>query len=163
MRKLTGFTLIELLITITIAAILAAVAAPSFSRLIRDTRMTTSANSLVSVLNLARSEAAKRGANVLVQADSGTTAWASGWTVYVDTNGNATPDAGEVTRVSEALDGPLTLAASVAVVQFRPTGTTTVAPTVVTFDLCNDRPAEPDRRISISATGHVSVATITCP
>ncbi|GMQ95632.1 MAG: type IVa pilus pseudopilin TppE [Gammaproteobacteria bacterium] len=163
MRKLTGFTLIELLITITIAAILSAVAAPSFSRLIRDTRLTTSANNLVSVLNLARSESAKRGANVFVQADSGTTAWESGWTVYVDTNGNAAPDAGEVTRVAEALDGTLTLAGSVAVVQFRPTGTTTVAPTPVTFDLCNNRPAEPDRRISISATGHVSVATITCP
>ncbi len=163
MRKLTGFTLVELLITLTIAAIVTAVAAPSFARLIRDTRLTTSANNLVSVLNLARSESAKRGANVLVQADSGTTAWAGGWTVYVDANGNATPDAGEVTRIVEALGAPLTLTGSVAVVQFRPTGTTTLAPTPVTFDLCNDRPAEPDRRITISATGHTSVAGITCP
>ena len=163
MRKLTGFTLIELLITITIAAILAAVAAPSFARLIRDTRLTTSTNNLVSVLNLARSEAAKRGANVMVQADSGTTAWGGGLTVYVDANANATPDAGEITRVVEALDGTLTLTGSVAVVQFRPTGTTTLAPTLVTFDLCNNRPAEPDRRITISATGHTSVASFTCP
>ncbi len=164
MRKLTGFTLMELLITITIAAILAAVAAPSFARLIRDTRLTTSANNLVSVLNLARSEAAKRGTNVFVQADSGTTAWGDGWTVLVDTNGSTVPDAGDqVTRVAEALDGILTLTGSVAVVQFRPTGTTTVAPTPVTFDLCNNRAAEPDRRITISATGHTSVTTVTCP
>jgi type IV fimbrial biogenesis protein FimT len=162
MKKLTGFTLVELLITITIASILAAVAAPSFARLIRDTRLTTSANDLVAVLNLARSESAKRGTNVMVEANSGTTAWQGGWTVYVDANGNAAPDAGEVTRIGDALDGSLTLTGSLAVVQFRPTGTTTSAPTVLTFDLCNNRPAESDRRISISATGHVGVTTITC-
>lgn len=163
MRKLTGFTLTELLITVTIAAILAAVAAPSFARFIRDTRLATSANSIVSILNLGRSEAAKRGTNVRIQSNSGTTAWEGGWTVYVDTNGNATPDAGEITRIADALDGTLTLTGSVAVVQFRPMGTTTLAPTPVTFDLCNNVAAEPDRRITISATGHSSVATITCP
>jgi len=163
MRKLTGFTLTELLITITIAAILAAIAVPSFARLIRDTRLATSANSVVSVLNLARSEAAKRGTNVRVQSSTGTTAWQGGWTVYVDTNGNASPDADEITRIADALDGTLTLTGSVAVVQFRPMGTTTLAPTPVTFDLCNDRAAETDRRITISATGHSSVSTITCP
>lgn len=74
-----GFTLIELLITISIAAILMALAAPSFRDLIAGQKIKAASYDLVSALILTRSEALKRNANVsLVQATGG---WKNGWTV----------------------------------------------------------------------------------
>jgi prepilin-type N-terminal cleavage/methylation domain-containing protein len=55
-----GFTLIELLITITIIAVLASLAGPSFAAFIKQDRLTTSANHLSAVYKFARSEAVKR-------------------------------------------------------------------------------------------------------
>jgi prepilin-type N-terminal cleavage/methylation domain-containing protein len=53
----SGFTLMELMVTIAIAAILVGTAIPSFTSTITNNRLTTSANELVTALNLARSEA----------------------------------------------------------------------------------------------------------
>ncbi|QKV57365.1 MAG: GspH/FimT family pseudopilin [Dechloromonas sp.] len=64
MKQARGFTLIELLITFMIAAILAALAAPSFTSFIKNNRLTTTTNDLLADLALARSEAAKRGQQV---------------------------------------------------------------------------------------------------
>lgn len=77
-----GFTLIELMVTISIAAILLGVAIPSFTSTITSNRLTTNANELVTALNLARSEAIKRGQHVVVKKTS--TNWENGWQVFVD-------------------------------------------------------------------------------
>lgn len=73
-----GFTMIELLIVITIAGILASLAMPSFTNLIRDTRLSTTANSILSSLTYARSEAVKRNRAVSVEKKG---QWSSGWDV----------------------------------------------------------------------------------
>jgi type IV fimbrial biogenesis protein FimT len=82
-RKLTasGFTLPELVITIAIAAILAAIAAPSFTSLIAGQRIRTASFDLVANLMLARSEAIKQNGNVTITSASGTDAWANGWAI----------------------------------------------------------------------------------
>lgn len=80
MKKHNGFTLLELIVTISIAGILMALAIPSFSDMIRSSRLTTTINELVGSLNLARSESVKRGTTVIVKAKTGTN-WESGWTV----------------------------------------------------------------------------------
>jgi type IV fimbrial biogenesis protein FimT len=80
MKNHNGFTLLELIVTISIAGILMALAIPSFSDMIRGSRLTTTINELVGSLNLARSEAVKRGTTVIVKAKTGTN-WESGWTV----------------------------------------------------------------------------------
>lgn len=74
-----GFTLVELLITIVIAAILLAVAVPSFRAYQAGQQVRSAAADLVSALNFARSEAVKRMANVSVAPAGG--GWVSGWSV----------------------------------------------------------------------------------
>lgn len=64
-----GFTIIELMITLTVAAILLAIAIPSFNYLTVSSKLTTTANNLVNALGVARSEAIKRNVNVVVGVD----------------------------------------------------------------------------------------------
>lgn len=86
--------MVELMIVLTIAAILLAVAVPSFNSLIQSQRMTTTVNDFFAAVNLARSEAIHRGSRVdLIPADGGN--WANGWIVLLDQNGNQQADAGE--------------------------------------------------------------------
>lgn len=69
-RRMRGLTIIELMITLVVAAILLAIAIPSFTYLTVSNKLTTSANSLVSNLAIARMAAIKRNADVGVCADS---------------------------------------------------------------------------------------------
>jgi len=61
-----GFSLIELITTLSIASILLALGIPSFQTLIQNNRMTATINTIVSHLNMARSEAIKRGVRVVL-------------------------------------------------------------------------------------------------
>lgn len=80
-----GFSLIELMVVLAIAAILSAMAAPSFRGLIANTRIQSVASDLQAGLLLARSEAVKRNATVQVVAEEG--GWVHGWSVQ-DADGN---------------------------------------------------------------------------
>jgi type IV fimbrial biogenesis protein FimT len=86
-RSALGFTLIELMVTVAIAVILMAVAAPSFIAFQQNAELTSRTNSLLATINTARSEAMKRGRNAMVVPVDGTT-WASGMIVFVDLNDN---------------------------------------------------------------------------
>ncbi len=88
-KSASGFTLLELIVAISIASILTVLAIPSFSDMMRNNRLTTYANELVTSLNLARSEAVKRSVVVSVRKVGGAGAYwsASGWTVFVDDGG----------------------------------------------------------------------------
>ena len=182
MKGTAGFTIVEVLITVTIAAILAAVAAPGFSELIRDTRFTTEANNMVAALNLARSEAAKRGGVARLDSDAASSVWTGGWTLWVDQDADGAragigtvadiTDDTETLRVGERLKSPLTLTANgnVASVQYQPTGVgegrtagNALVAAPYTFDVCNGEAGVNGRRITISTTGHVTVAGLTCP
>lgn len=76
-----GFSLVELMIVIAIAAILAAIAYPSFQELLASQRVRTAEAALYDSLLIARSEALKNRATAsLVTADL-----ASGWSIRVGT------------------------------------------------------------------------------
>jgi len=82
-RHAIGFTLIELMVTLTILAILLALAIPSFARLLAANRVSTETSELIASLNLARSEAVRRGQAVTLRAlDSSN--YSKGWRVFAD-------------------------------------------------------------------------------
>lgn len=58
--KTSGYTLLEMLVVLSIIGILATVAIPSFSTTIKQDRIIATANELMSVYKMARSEAVKR-------------------------------------------------------------------------------------------------------
>lgn len=86
-----GFTLIELMITLVVVIILAAIAAPSFNNMIRENRLATQANLFLGSLQLAKSEAIRRGAQVTMIPESNTAGeWHGGWRIFTDWNRNQT-------------------------------------------------------------------------
>ncbi|RQO82050.1 GspH/FimT family pseudopilin [Acidovorax sp. FJL06] len=95
-----GFTAIELLVTVAIIAVLAALAAPSFTPIIERWRVRDATESLTTALYFARSEAIKLGGNIIIAKNSsdsgctssGNTDWSCGWHVFYDANNNGTQD-----------------------------------------------------------------------
>lgn len=65
-HRINGFTLIELMVTIAIVGIIVAIALPSFQSFMAGSRVTSSANNVVSAVAVARSEAMKRHANITI-------------------------------------------------------------------------------------------------
>jgi prepilin-type N-terminal cleavage/methylation domain-containing protein len=128
MKKLydiCGFTLVELLITLAIASILLAVAAPSFTSLISSNAASGAANRFQNSLAYARSEAVTRSIDVVVcskaagaNACSGLNSWVNGWLVYIEGAGTDNADgevnADDLILTVERLDLNLSVAWSVA-------------------------------------------------
>jgi type IV fimbrial biogenesis protein FimT len=75
-----GFTLIELMITLTILGIMLAFGIPSFREFVANQKVKSAGYELMTAVLMARSEAVKRNASLLITPVS-TTAWASGWSL----------------------------------------------------------------------------------
>jgi type IV fimbrial biogenesis protein FimT len=83
-----GFTLVELMVAVSITLILLTMAVPSFNSTMMRMRASTVANSLISALNFARSEAISRNERVTLCPSSDQTNckpaalnWDTGWLV----------------------------------------------------------------------------------
>lgn len=116
-----GFTLVELMITIAIAAILLAIALPSFQGSMRSNRLATSTNEMIATISLARSEAirSRRGAGLCATANGSAcgTDWNQGWMVWADANGDGAVSTGEtVVRHVQAVRGLNVVAGSGTIV-----------------------------------------------
>lgn len=161
-----GFTLIELLVTLAVAAILLGVAVPNFQMFVMNSRMASQANDLITAFNMARSEAVKRAANVMVCAGTSCTvagSWRQGW-IVADAAGNPI-------RVQQALGGASTLTPGADVaskITFTSNGRTTISTTSTatstTLTLCPPAPASVrGRAIQIERTGRTRVSPVACP
>lgn len=162
-----GFTLMELIVVVAIAAILATIAAPSFTGLINDTKQSSLTSQLVSDLNRARSEAIKRNARIVfcVRNSAGTdcgtgTNWQNGWLICYgssacDTTLPSDGSAANPLSVRQVLDPRLTLTGSTNLIRFNPNGTQGSAGSV-TLTLNGTWSAATARIISVAATGYIS-------
>lgn len=171
--KPPGFTLIELLITLTVVAMLAALGAPTLATLIRNNRATSQANTLVSALYLARSEAVTLGLPVTLCASrdgsrcAGTDDWHQGWIVFSDGNGvRGAVDAPDdkIVQVYPALTGDVRLQAGRADLRYRPDGFLDHG-AAVRFQL-RSTPACHDgaqRDTTVTLTGRPETTRVDCP
>lgn len=154
MERVKGFTLIELMVTIAVLAIAISIAVPSFSNMIRDNRAESQSGAMATALNLARSEAVKRGENVTVSPSTGTN-WSGGWEVKAGS---------EVIRSYPALQGA-TLSSAVSSFVFNSRGrlegvalgTSNALAYRVGSESCRQ-----ERDISVNGIGRVSVARRSC-
>jgi type IV fimbrial biogenesis protein FimT len=107
-----------MIITISVAAILTAIAVPSYKYVITDNRMASEVNDLVADMQYARAEAIKEGNDVVVCSSSGTagtcsgtTTWQSGWMIFSDPAGNGNFQTGDIIlRVHNGFNSGDTLA-----------------------------------------------------
>lgn len=166
-RRQRGVTLIELLVTMSILAILLAIAGPSFVAMIQDNRRATRINDLVTALNYARSEAIKRGDEVSVcRSASGTGCaaaggWEQGYIVFTDSDNGGDVDAGvdTVLRVFEALSGGGSLTNNnQQVITYNASGFSPGEAS--SFTLCDLRGAAQARAIILSNQGRVRTDTV---
>jgi len=99
-----GFTLYELMITVLIIGVILAFGVPNFGEFIKNSRMTATANDLLSSFLVARSEAARAKSNITICASANSLAGAAaacggvfdqGWIIFEDTDGDIVRDPGE--------------------------------------------------------------------
>jgi type IV fimbrial biogenesis protein FimT len=167
-RRISGFTLLELMTTLAIVAILVALAAPSYRDFTSNNQVTAVNNDLIAALNLARSEATRRGTPVTICASrdaaacADATAWGQGWIVFENTGAAGVIESPDkvVQKWSEAA-GNIQLTTTSDYVQYQPTGTVTAAAAIDVSSLtCHGSRL---RHIQVSAGGTISTQLQTCP
>lgn len=159
-----GLTLLELLVALSIAAVLLAVAVPGFGSWLAQNRLQTATFDLLTDLNMARSEAVKRGVRVGLWNRDGS--WSSGWVIFVDDNGDGTRQAAE-TLLFERRELPAGVRISgnlhvTSMVSYLPSGQTRTpngAYQIGTLQLCAER-VDSIREIAISRGGRPRTATL---
>ncbi|MCF7537516.1 GspH/FimT family pseudopilin [Pseudomonas petrae] len=105
-KRCRGFTLVELLVTITLVGILAAIAIPSFSTTIQNTKADTEVSDFQRFLNYARQQAINSGTAIRI-----TPAVAGGaWNTQLTAIDPAAPI--PILRVLSAMDSGSVLAVS---------------------------------------------------
>lgn len=174
--KINGYTMIELLVSLVIAGILLGLSLPGFQDTIERSVTNSQAKLLMTSLNLARSEAIKRGTEVGICAsddsvDCEEDAWSDGWIVFVDNNGDADGDDGSidsgdvVIRVFDAVGSGSVLTSSFDLFQYNELGFSESAE-VETLKLCPSSDNASNARsveISISGRGRRIEGGLTCP
>lgn len=170
-----GFTLIELMVAITLLVITMTLAIPSMRSTIQNNRIVTLTNELVASLNLARSEAVKRGVSVSVcpAADQNFSAcgndWNSGWLVFVnpDENGTFANNASEILIRAQQITGTgmgITTAPASSLATYDSAGFAAAGTANLSFALsASECTGNHVRNVAISVTGRITTTASACP
>lgn len=162
-RAQRGITLIELLVTLSIAVVTLTVGVAAFRELVADTRMTTAVNDLIASMQLARSEAVRRGERVTLCPDdpstantfdcSGGTDWTVGYIVFADSNSDGVvADQGDVIRKIEEIPASISITSgSRTRITFQADGSSAGFNT--TFSVCDQGGSAQQRAVILSDTG----------
>lgn len=174
MKTHNGFTLIELMVAVAIAAILIAVAVPSFNAMIAGNRLATQTNDVIGAIMFARSESIRRNRTITFCRAASATANAcengANWTDWIVTNNPAAGAAantlrrGAFAQSGEAMRISSTLTSSR--LAFTPNGLANVAGGANTIRVCTTSSATDNvRQIVVGLSGHTSTQMLTgaCP
>ncbi len=147
-----GFTMTELAVTVSVAAVLATVAVPSFNGIIASQRARTLASALYVTLAKTRSEALTLNNSVTLQPKAGS--WSNGWQI-LDPNNNVLDDYTAAPGVTVA--GP-------AVVTYRSSGRLPVGGAAPIFQITTTSGSSVTQQcVSVDLSGRpYMTATPTC-
>jgi type IV fimbrial biogenesis protein FimT len=171
-------TLVELVVALAVLAIVVTLGVPGFARLISHTRMTTAVNTLVTNLQLARSEAVKRGSRVtlcpvapgsspLACADS--TSWQSGYMTFSNPNNGDTPASADqvIRHVQGKADAPISITTTSGRTSVTYQSDGTSAGTNTTFTFCDTNERVSPQAVIVSNPGRPRISTndssLSCP
>jgi type IV fimbrial biogenesis protein FimT len=167
MPRANGFTLWELVCAVAIAGVVLGLGVPSFRGFLQDNRRTADVNAFVLAVQVARSEAAKRGRNVIVCAtrdrarcDDFERGAAFGWMVFVNTDDVYPPrrSPGETLLYAHEPEIEGTIVGNRPYFEFRPPLHRSTNGTVV---FCDGRGPRAARAVIVSYTSRPRVDTLT--
>src|SRR5690606_16345249 len=168
-----GFTLIEFIITVAIMGIIAALAAPSFNRMMKEFRLNSTTDQLYTEILRARSEAIKRGSTVIMCRSANAKAcvggpkdWSKGWLVYGNkptVSGTAEYDASQHVLLAEIDPGYEEYGVKILSNEFNSNpgetfglllafdgdGTLNIANAPVFFTVCDDRGTSRGKAVAV--------------
>ena len=178
-RRPGGFSLVELMVTITVMAILLAIAVPSFRDVIHRNHVSSSSNELLASLAYARTEAITRSQLVsMCPSSSGTscaggTAFDLGWIVYTYPAGaasaNAAYDSAKATllRATTARTGVSIQSKSATVITFGQQGQLKPSSPTLIFVTCyldggtgQSTNAVPAAQLDVNGSGSVTTKSL---
>lgn len=172
-KNIRGFTIPEVIITLGIAAIILTTAVPSVSNTIKDNRLATQVNQIITDIHLARSEAAKRDMRVVLcrsndpNSSSPTCSkdpahdytWTGGYLIFADTGATPDGDYDEDTDILLSRGQPATSGVRMLTnsnwnwnLQFNPNGSLHEGGPGI-MSICDDRGDEEGRQIVVSLSG----------
>jgi type IV fimbrial biogenesis protein FimT len=153
-----GFTLIELIVTMTVAAILIALAVPGMNSLAQSNRRSAEVSDLVLALNYARSEAIKQNTTTGVSIAAVGNSWASGWNVCCTSTGaviDALPSIESRSTLSANVNG-----VAVTHISFNGSGTQINPAGTVLFTVCDARGAAFATAVEVNTLGHIQTGSV---
>ncbi|MES9878160.1 MAG: GspH/FimT family pseudopilin [Candidatus Sedimenticola sp. 1PA] len=157
-----GFTLIELMVTVAVLVIVMMIGVPSILQLKRNNQLVTYTNSIVTTLNLAKSEAVRQGLPVGVQ-QIVAGEWVKGWnvvlpdaTVFRTFKGSV--EAGEVFDAAKHV----LIAKNNTAVVFQALGDANASCFDVQVPLNDDAGTTVDRSVTVNNMGRISTCRDTC-
>ncbi|MDH5479346.1 MAG: GspH/FimT family pseudopilin [Nitrosomonas sp.] len=178
-KRNQGVTLVELMVAMAVLGILLAIGVPSFNQFTVNSRLTSYANSMLSNMSQARSEAIKRNNRVaLCKSADGLVCnnggdWDQGWIAFSDFDNNATLGGGDLLLFTmPVLANGYTFSGNANVANYVSFDTqgmarlTTGGAQAGTFTICPPAPAVGGngRQIVLNFSGRARIATITtCP